>query len=162
MTNRPRVVAMARVILAASLCAHPPAAFAQGSSPGKWRETGYIEDETGKRTPCMGEFCSGAAPAPAGLDLLCGSADDIEAAAHEHLAQFGMLFRSRLHNCKDGDAGRIGCDEGSSSPSFARPDATHIEYSFTTQGMGHRMTRLWQFERLGDDCTGTNLSIHRR
>ena len=44
--------------MAASLCAHPPAAFAQGSSPGKWRETGYIEDETGKRTPCTGEFCS--------------------------------------------------------------------------------------------------------
>jgi len=162
MTPRPRRLEMSHVILVAFMSGLPLPALADDARSGKWRETGYAEDQTGKRTPCIAGFCGVLGPMPPGLDEVCASAQDIEGSAREHLAQSAMLFRSLFHNCKDTANGGISCDEGDSTQSISRQDSTHFEYSFTTEGAGHRMTRVWHFEWLGDDCSGAKVAIKRR
>ena len=127
---------------------------------GLWRETGYMEDETGKRTPCMAEFC-GALPGPSNLGTLCATAGDLQGFAHEHLAQIAMLFRSRMHNCREAGEG-LSCDEGSMTPTTAPGDTTHVGFSYVMEGGGHRTTRFWRYERLGDDCTGADGALRQR
>jgi hypothetical protein len=129
---------------------------------GLWRETGYTEDEAGKRTPCVGGFCGALAGAgPSNLNTLCAATGDLQGFAREQLKQAAMLFRGRMHDCKDtGEA--ASCDEGSMTATIAPGDATHVAFSYVMERGGHRMTRVWRYERLGDDCTGANGALGQR
>ena len=135
---------------------------ADENGAGLWRETGYMEDETGKRTECTGGSCPSIFPGLAKFDTLCASGQDLKAYAREHLADFANLFRSRMHNCKDIEGGVVNCDEGSATKTISLSDATTVEFSFITQGMGHRMTRLWRYEWIGNDCSGAKSVLRRR
>jgi len=149
---------LTRITLIVVVCGLPLRALADDASPGLWQESGYIEDETGKRTICIGgEQCSFVGlPANPNRGKLCASGQDLRSYARQHLADFAKLFRSRLHNCKDAADGSVNCEEGSMTQVISTPDATHIEFSYTTQGLGHRQTRLWHYERLGDECSTAN------
>jgi hypothetical protein len=153
--------AVMRSALLLALLMLPLSALADDAR-GLWRETGYMEDDTGKRTPCVAEFC-GALPGagPSNLNALCAAAVDLQGFAQEQLKQAAMLFRSRMHNCKD-TGGATSCDEGSMTSTIAPGDATHVAFSYVMEGGGHRMTRVWRYERLGDDCTGANGALHQR
>jgi hypothetical protein len=90
------------------------------------------------------------------LGTLCASAQDLLAYAYQKLAEYAVVFRACLHNCNDTADGSVSCDEGSMARTISPPSATQVEFSFTTQGQGHRMTRLWHYERPGDDCSTAN------
>jgi hypothetical protein len=149
---------MFRVTSIAAMCCLSLGALADDASPGLWQESGYIEDETGKRTSCFGgELCFNMGlPINPNQGKLCASGQDLRVYARQHLADIATLSRGRLHNCKDAGDGSVNCDEGSMTQTFSSPDATHVEFSNTTRVSGHRMTRLWFYERLGDDCSAAN------
>jgi hypothetical protein len=137
----------------------PFGALANDASPGLWQESGYREDESGKRTDCFNEGCFAGFPVVSGLNMTCASGPDLRGYARQHLAEFATLFRSHLHNCNDTADGGVKCDEGSMSQTISNPDATHVEFSVTTQGLGHASTRVWHYQRLGDDCSAANVLI---
>jgi hypothetical protein len=149
---------LSRITLFVVMCGLPLSVLADDASRGLWQESGYIEDETGKRTTCIGgEQCFNIdLPVNPNRGKLCASGQELRAYAHRHLADFEKLFRARLHNCKDAADASLTCDEGSMTQIISSPDATHVEFSYTTQGFGHRQTRLWRYERLGDDCSTAN------
>ena len=150
-----------QLVLIAMLWALSLGASADDVSPGLWQETGYWEDETGKRTDCLNEGCFAGFPVVPGSNLTCASGADLRAYAKQYLADFATRFRSVLHNCSDTADGGVKCDEGSMARTISSPDATHVEFSYTTQGFGHRRTRLWHYERLGDDCSAAKVVLRR-
>jgi hypothetical protein len=150
---------LSRLILLAMIWALPFGAAANDTSPGLWQESGYRQDETGKRTDCFNEDCFAGFPVISGLSMICASGPDLRAYAKQHLADFATRFRGALHNCNDTPNGGVKCDEGSMTQTFPSPDATHVDFSYTTEGFGHRSTRAWHYERLGDDCSAAKVVI---
>ena len=141
-----------RSFLIVMMCTLPLEALADDASPGLWQETGYREDETGKRTDCSNEGCFPFPKRP-GQGLTCASGPDLRAYAKQHLADLLKALRGRLKNCGDTAAGGIKCDGLSAATTISSPDATHVSFSYTVEGLGRLTKRVWRYERLGDNCS---------
>lgn len=142
-----------------ALCLLSGAARADDVSRAAWRETSFMEDESGKRTPCTAGFCGDLGGQSRPSPLICTSAKALQSFGHQQVSQMAMLFRSHLHNCSEDTGGDITCDEGKAASTYSQPDATHVAFSFTTEGIGHRQKHQWLYERVGDSCNGTNATL---
>ena len=152
-----------RLVLIALLWALPLAALADDGTPGLWRVSNFTEDETGKRTVCDGaEACwSGLPPIP-NSGTLCASAQDLRDFARQQLRDIAILVRGMMHNCKDSADGSMSCDDGGLTQAISGADTTHFGYSYTTRDAGHRITRQWFYDRIGDDCNANTPRLSHR
>jgi hypothetical protein len=152
-----------QLVLVAILSALPLAALADDATPGLWRVSNYTEDETGKRTACEGaDACwSGLPPIP-NSGTLCASVQDLRAFAGQQLRDIATLVRGMMHNCTDAADGSVSCDGGGMTQAISGADAAHFGYTYTTRDAGHRITRQWFYERIGDDCSPNTPRLIRR